>query len=63
MDTYDDLAARAERGELTIRGPVKRGQAASVAARAALVNAAGAVSEEEAVRLALEPGSEAEEER
>lgn len=53
MDTYDDLAVRAERGELNPSGRVRRGEAATQAGREALMEATGAASAEEAVELAL----------
>lgn len=51
-ETYEDLAARAERGELTVEpGTVRRGGAARREAVAALMKATGATTPREAVRL------------
>lgn len=51
---YDDLAARAERGELTAKpGTVLRGDAARADARNALMEATGADTLQDAVRLAM----------
>lgn len=53
-EKYEDLAARAERGELRAKpGTIKRGSAAREAARSALLEATGAASLEEATELAL----------
>jgi hypothetical protein len=54
MTDYDELAARAERGELTpIPGTARRGSTAAVAGRADLMAATGADTLDEAVAIAL----------
>ena len=51
---YESLAARAERGEMTVKpGTVRRGDAARADARNALMEATGAVTPQEAVQLAM----------
>ncbi len=51
---YDDLAARAEAGDLqSVRGTTRRGAAAADAGRAALLAATGSSSVEDATALAL----------
>ncbi len=53
-DKYEDLAARAEHGELAVKpGTVRHGVAAAAAARSALMEATGASTPQEAVRLAV----------
>lgn len=53
-DKYEGLAARAERGERTVKsGTVRRGEAARAEARTALREATGAATPQEAVRLAV----------
>lgn len=53
-DKYDELAARAERGELTVKpGTIRRGAAAAAEARSALMAATGAATPQEAVQLAM----------
>ncbi|MGC0273463.1 ribbon-helix-helix protein, CopG family [Pseudactinotalea sp. Z1739] len=53
-DKYDDLAAGAERGDLTVKlGTVRRGEAAAAAARSALMDATGATTEQEVVQIAV----------
>lgn len=54
MSEYDDLADRAERGELTIRPEtVRRGRAAADHGRQALMAATGQSTVEDATRVAL----------
>lgn len=51
-DKYDALAARAERGELTVKpGSVRRGDASRAEAQRALLEATGAESVQEAMEL------------
>lgn len=51
---YEELAARAERGELTVKpGTAKRGAAAAVEAQHLLMEATGAASVDELTRMAL----------
>lgn len=51
---YDELAARAERGDLTVKpGTVRRGSEASVEAQRSLMEAAGATSADELTRIVL----------
>lgn len=53
-ENYDELAARAERGELRIKpGTVRRGAAAASEAQRLLMEATGASSIEEMTRVAL----------
>ncbi|GAA1678253.1 hypothetical protein GCM10010977_29860 [Citricoccus zhacaiensis] len=53
-DTYEELAGRAARGDLTVKpGTIRRGEDARPDARHALVEATGAASPQEAVRLAV----------
>lgn len=53
MTDYNELAARAERGGLApVRGTVLRGEAAAEAARAALMEATGTATIEDAVTIA-----------
>lgn len=54
MSDYDELARRAEAGELTVKpGTVRRGPEAAEAARAALLDATGTTSLEDATRVAV----------
>lgn len=51
---YDNLAERAERGELTVKpGTVRRGPAAAAEAQRSLLEAAGATSVDELTRIAV----------
>lgn len=51
---YDELAARAERGELAVKpGTVRRGAAAAEEAQRRLMEATGTTSTEEMTRVAL----------
>lgn len=51
---YDDLAARAERGELTVKpGTVRRGSEAVAEAQRNLIEATGATSLDELTRITL----------
>lgn len=51
---YDDLAARAERGELRVKpGTVRRGAEASAEAQRSLMEAAGVASVDELTRVVL----------
>lgn len=51
---YDELAARAERGELKVKpGTVRRGSEAAAEARRSLTNATGATSLEEITRITV----------
>lgn len=51
---YDDLAARAERGELTVKpGTVRRGADAAAEAQRLLMEATGATTAGDAARIAL----------
>ncbi len=51
---YDELAARAERGELKVKpGTVRRGSEAAAEARHSLTNATGATSLEEITRITV----------
>ncbi|MGZ0069845.1 ribbon-helix-helix protein, CopG family [Microbacterium arborescens] len=51
---YDELAERAERGELSVKpGTVRRGSAAADEARRALLEAAGASTVDELTHIAL----------
>lgn len=53
-DKYEELAARAERGDLAVKpGTVRRGKSARADARSALMKATGATSPEDAVHLAV----------
>jgi len=53
-DKYEELAARAERGELTVKpGTVRRGEGAREDVMKALLNATGASTPPDAVRLAV----------
>lgn len=53
-EKYDKLAARAERGDLAVKpGTVRRGEPARAAARSALMEATGAATPQEAVRLSV----------
>lgn len=53
MSDYDDLAGRAERGELEVkRATVRRGAAASDAARRTLMDATGTTTTGDAIRIA-----------
>lgn len=51
--TYEELSAAAENGELTVSGEVRTGQAAVDYARSLLLEATGAATIEEATQLAL----------
>lgn len=54
MAKHDDLAARAERGELKVKpGTVRRGAVARSAARDSLMEATGADTVSEAMRLGV----------
>lgn len=54
-DKYDELTARAERGELTVKtSTIRRGDAAASEARSALIAATGGATPQEAVQLAME---------
>jgi hypothetical protein len=54
MTDYDELAARAERGELTpIPGTARRGSTAQDASRADLMAATGADTLDQAVAIAI----------
>ena len=54
MTDYDDLAARAERGELHVKpGTVLRGAAAADEGRRALMDATGATDPDELTRIVL----------
>ncbi len=53
MKRYDELADRAERGELKPVGQVKRGAAAAAAGQAMLLRATGATSLDEAVEVTM----------
>lgn len=54
MSDYEELARRAETGKLTVQpGTVRRGPAAAEAARAALLEATGTTSIDEATRFAV----------
>ena len=57
---YDDLSARAERGDLTVKpGTVRLGSEAVTEAQRLLVEATGASSADELTRLALgRPGAQ-----
>lgn len=51
---YEDLAARAERGELAVKtGTVRRGDEARAHAREALMEATGTATLDDAIRLAV----------
>ena len=51
---YDELAARAERGELSVKpGTVRRGSEAAAEAQRSLMEAAGATSADELTRIVL----------
>lgn len=51
---YDDLAARAERGDLTVKpGTVRRGAEAAAEAQRSLIEATGATSADELTRIVL----------
>ena len=51
---YDDLAARAEAGDLQpVPGSIRRGSAAAGSGRAALLAATGAATVEDATRMAV----------
>jgi len=53
-DKYDELAARAERGELAVKpGTIRRGADAAADAQRALMEATGATSLKEATKLAI----------
>lgn len=53
-DKCDELAARAERGELAVKpGTIRRGDAAAIEARNALMAATGAATPQEAVQLSM----------
>lgn len=52
--SYDDLAARAEQGELRVKpGTVRKGREAAIEAQRLLLDATGATSPEELTRIAL----------
>ena len=54
MSDYDELARRAEAGELTVKpGTARRGPAATEAAAAALLETTGTTSLEDATRVAV----------
>lgn len=51
---YEELATRAERGELSVKpGTVRRGAAAAAEAQRSLMEAAGATSTDELTRIVL----------
>lgn len=53
-DKCDELAARAERGQLIVKpGTIRRGAVAAAEARSALMAATGAATPQEAVQLAM----------
>ncbi|WP_417556553.1 hypothetical protein [Microbacterium sp.] len=51
---YDELAARAERGDLTVKpGPVRRGTEAATEAQRLLMEATGTTNADELAALAI----------